>query len=112
MAKVRLMYWKEVPVQVQAVGDDGQVSEQLDARFQEGVDAISMMDGSAGTDDYLAGWAWGEFDEVEGAAAEVASQVAERYNRGFPDDFVKRIRDLRNSDMRDPRPGAADSWLE
>jgi len=112
MAKVRLMYWKEVPVQVQAVDEDGQVSEQLDPRFQEGVDALSMMDGSAGTDDYLAGWEWGEFAQSDGAAAVVASRVAERYNRGFPDDFVKRIRDLRDSDKRDPRPGAADSWLD
>ena len=50
MTKVRLMYWKEIPVQVQAEDESGQVSKPLDARFQEGVDAISMFDGSAGSD--------------------------------------------------------------
>ena len=35
------------------------MSRQLDARFQEGVDAVAMMDGSMGTDDYLMAWEWG-----------------------------------------------------
>ena len=56
MAKVRIMYWKEIPVQVQAEDESGAVSRPLDARFQQGVDAISMLDGSAGSDDYLMGW--------------------------------------------------------
>ena len=51
MAKVRLMYWKEVPVQVQAEDADGQVSKQLDERFQHGVDTISMFDGSGGSEE-------------------------------------------------------------
>ena len=47
------MYWKEVPVQVQASDENGTVSVPLDGRFQEAADALSMMDGSAGTDQYL-----------------------------------------------------------
>ena len=60
------MYWKEVPVQVQAEDGGGQVSKPLEAQFQEGVDAISMLDGSGGTDDYLDAWEWGEHTEMEG----------------------------------------------
>ena len=60
VAKVRIMYWKEIPVQVQAEDELGVVSRQLDDRFQKGVDALSMFDGSAGSDDYLNAWAWGE----------------------------------------------------
>ena len=56
MAKVRVMYWKEIPVQVQAANGPEQVSKPLDERFQQGADAISMFDGSAGTDDYLMAW--------------------------------------------------------
>ena len=54
------MYWKEIPVQVQALDDSGVVSRQLDDRFQEGVDAISMLDGSSGSDEYLDAWEWGD----------------------------------------------------
>ena len=104
------MYWKEVPVQVQAHDDNGTISTQLDDRFQQGADAISMFDGSGGTDDYLEAWEWGAFSDVEGSAEDAATAQAERLNRGFPDDFVARIRDLHRSGDRDPRPGAIDHW--
>ena len=50
MTEIRLMYWKEIPAQVQAKDKNGLVSQPLDPRFQEGIDAISMFDGSSGTD--------------------------------------------------------------
>ena len=112
VAKVRIMYWNEIPVQVQATDESGQVSRPLEARFQQGVDAISMFDGSGGTDDYLMGWEWFDHAEVEGEAGQVADEVAERFNKGFPGDFVSRIRDLHTSGRRDPRPGAVDHWIE
>ena len=37
-------------MQVQVEDASGQVSRPLDDRFQEGVDAIAMIDGSSGTD--------------------------------------------------------------
>ena len=112
MAKVRVMYWKEIPVQVQGQDDAGQVSKPLDDRFQEAADAISMFDGSAGTDDYLMAWNWGEYVEVDGTAEEAAVTMAERYNSGFPADFVARIRDLHNDGKRDTTLGAIDSWMQ
>ncbi|MYB48473.1 MAG: hypothetical protein F4X72_04255 [Dehalococcoidia bacterium] len=111
MARVRVMYWKETPVQVQAADGLEQVSKPLDERFQQGADAISMFDGSAGTDDYLMAWNWGEYFEVEGTAEEAATQTAAQYNSGFPTDFVARIRDLHNAGERDTTPGAIDDWM-
>ena len=105
------MYWKEIPVQVQALDNSGAVSRQLDDRFQEGVDAISMFDGSSGSDEYLDAWEWGKYTEVDGSAEQAAASLAERLNRGFPEDFVARIRDLQRSGDRDPRPGAVDHWV-
>ena len=112
MAKVRIMYWKEIPVQVQAQDDSGTVSRQLDPRFQEGVDAVAMFDGSAGTDDYLMAWEWGEFKELSGSAEAAADESAAKLNNAFPKDFVARIRDLQREERRDPTPGAIDHWLE
>jgi len=112
MAKVRVMYWKEIPVQVKAEDESGEVSSPLDPRFQQGLDAISMFDGSSGSDEYLMGFEWGERSEVDGSAEEATSSVAQRYNERFPRDFAARIRDLHESGSRDPRPGAVDYWLE
>ena len=104
------MYWKEVPVQVQARDDSGVVSRQLDPRFQQGVDAISMFDGSAGADKYLMAWEWGEYRDAEGSADEAADALATRLNDNFPNDFVARIRELHRQGRRDPTPGAIDHW--
>jgi len=112
VAKVRIMYWKEIPVQIQAEDELGVVSRQLDDRFQKGVDALSMFDGSAGSDDYLNAWAWGEFSEAVGSAKETVDRLVDRINVEFPEDFVTRIRDTHLSRRRDPTPGALDGWFE
>ncbi len=104
------MYWKEIPVQVQARDDSQTVSRQLDPRFQQGVDAISMFDGSAGADEYLMAWEWGEFMDTDGNADEAADALVARLNHNFPADFVARIRDLHRQGRRDPTPGAIDHW--
>ena len=112
MARVRIMYWKEIPVQVQAEDGDGRVSVPLDERFQQAADTVSMFDGSAGNDEYLNGWEWGDYAETEGGAREAAERVAGRYNKEFPEDFADRIRGLHRSGNRDSRPGAIDGWIE
>ena len=112
VTKVRVMYWKEIPVQVQAVDGSGQVSKPLEPRFQQGVDAIAMLDGSAGTDAYLMAWEWGEYFEEHGTAQEAAERVAQRINARFPRDFVARVRDLELGKKREPKPGAVDGWMK
>ena len=109
---VRILYWKEIPIQVEA--DDGatKASRPLDSRFQEAADAIAMFDGSYGSDDYLDAWEWQHYAEYAGAPDEVASQVAAMFNSGMPADFVARIRDSITSAGRDPTPGAINCWLE
>jgi hypothetical protein len=106
------MYWKEVPVQVQAMDSSGSMSKPLEDRFQAGVDALSMFDGSSSTDAYLESWEWGDYIEMDGSAQNVMETITERINNSFPIDFVARIRDLELEGNRDPRPGAVDHWLE
>ena len=112
MAKVTIMYWKEIPVQVKAQDESGQASQPLDPRFQEGVDSVSVFDGSSGADEYLDAWDWGQPSEAEGTAEEAAAAVADRFNKGFPKDFARRIQRLHTSGERDPRPGAIDHWAD
>jgi hypothetical protein len=110
VAKVRIMYWKEIPVQVQAQDDSGEVSRPLNPRFQEAADAIAMLDGSAGSDSYLDGWGYGPFFQAEGLAGEAAETITAQYNSNMPEDFVARIRDLHRAGTRDQTPGAIDFW--
>ncbi len=112
MARFRVMYWKEIPLQVQAEDGHGQISLPLDERFQAGADAISMFDGSNGTDDYLEGFQWGAYREMDGSVKHVAEIIANRFNLHFPKDFVSRIRDINRSGLRDSRPGVVDHWTD
>jgi hypothetical protein len=104
------MYWKEIPAQVQATGDDGTVSPPMDPRFQEGIDAIAMFDSSAGTDDYMDAWDWRDVGELAGDAADVSQKVADHLNSQFPQDFVALIRDSQRAGNRDISPGSLDEW--
>ena len=76
MAEVRILYWKEVPSQVQARDDQNEFSVLLQERFQQGIDSIAMQDGSFGTDQYLDGWQWGDYKKIKGSADEVSKKLA------------------------------------
>ncbi len=108
----RILYWKEIPIQVETEDADGKISKPLDHRFQEAADAIAMFDGSYGSDAYLDAWQWGDRGASDDDARETAQAVADKYNQGMPMDFVARIRDLHNSGQRIETPGTIDEWIE
>ena len=109
MARVRVMYWKEIPVQVQGEDDNGRVSRQLEERFQQAADAVAMKDGSEGTDEYLDAWEFGAYEEMDGSATEMAELVAVRLEK-MPSGFVKKILEMQKDGSRNPTPGAIDHW--
>jgi len=111
MSRVRVMYWKEIPVQVQAEDDDGRVSRQLEDRFQKAADAVAMKDGSEGTDEYLDAWSFGPYEESAQGAAEAAEELALKLQK-MPTNFVQRIITMNEDGTRNPVPGAIDHWVE
>jgi len=111
MTRVRVMYWKEIPVQVQAEDENGRVSRQLEDRFQKAADAVAMKDGSEGTDEYLDAWKFGPYAEVENPASEIAEQLGSKLEK-MPSNFVQRIIKMQADGTRVPTPGAIDHWVE
>jgi hypothetical protein len=105
------MYWKEIPVQVQAEDDNGKVSRQLDDRFQKAVDAVAMTDGSMGTDEYLDAWEFGEYQVIEGSANDSAEEIASKLEK-MPTNFILRILKMEKDGSRTSTPGAIDHWVE
>ena len=75
MATYQIMYWHDIPVQVRARDAGGRVSAQLPPRFQEAIDQAAMAAGLIGSDDYTAAFRWGETQERDGTAKEVAAAV-------------------------------------
>ncbi len=105
------MYWKEIPVQVQAEDENGRISRQLEDRFQKAADAVAMRDGSEGTDEYLDSWEFGPYKEVEGTAASSAEELAVKLEN-MPANFVQRVIKMQNDGTRIAEPGAIDHWIE
>lgn len=84
MAKVQIMYWKDIPYGVRARGADGVVSRQLPKEFEAVVDAAAMAEGATTQEEYQAGFRWGPAEERPGAAAEVADAVVAEIIAAYP----------------------------
>ena len=77
MARYRVLAWRDIPTQVQAAGPDGAVVKRPMPRwFMQEISRITMREGLAGTDDYLAEFAWTDEVERDGTAAEIVDEVA------------------------------------
>ena len=75
MARYKILYWQEVPSQVQAEDELDEVKLPLAPRFMERIDQLAGQRGLQGSDDYLAQWRWTEEAERDGSAQEVAESV-------------------------------------
>ena len=75
MATYRILYWQEIPSQIKAEDDADDVTLPLAPRFLERIDQLAMQRGLQGSDDFLAQWRWGDEEERDGSAQEVAAAL-------------------------------------
>ena len=75
MATYRILYWQEVPSQIRAEDEQGDVNVALPPKFMARIDALAAARRLEGSDDYLAQWRWSEDQEREGSATDVADAV-------------------------------------
>ena len=56
MAELTVILWRDIPAQLVASDGERTVRRELDARFQQAIDAAAMRAGLAGSADYLEQW--------------------------------------------------------
>ncbi|MEG3581734.1 MAG: virulence factor [Chloroflexota bacterium] len=111
MVTIRVMYWKEIPVQVEFQSEKLKKVIQLDDRFQAAVDSVAMKDGSFGTDDYLDGWQWQFKEEIKSDLTEdLISKWVAKYDN-YPADLIKKISMTIDNGTRSTSPGSIDHWI-
>jgi hypothetical protein len=71
----RVLYWQEIPSQIQAEDERDEVTVSLHPRFMERIDQLAAQRGLQQSDDYLAQWQWSEEQQRSGAAGAVADAV-------------------------------------
>ena len=76
MARYRVLAWRDIPTQVRVTDESGaRVDRAMPRWFMQEISRITMREGLAGTDDYLAAFAWSAEVEREGPPDQVADAV-------------------------------------
>lgn len=82
MAKLTIVYWRDIPAQVIVKAGRKTAKRELSLRFTEAIDMCAMKTGAAESGDYLAEWRRGDPQEVSAdleAEAEKALQELETH---------------------------------
>jgi 5-methyltetrahydrofolate--homocysteine methyltransferase len=83
-SKFQILYWQDIPSQVKAWDDFNEIKVELAQRFTVRIDSLAQSKGLTSTDDFLAQWKWGDEQERDGTAAEVAQAVKQELEAKFP----------------------------
>ena len=91
MAKLTIVYWRDIPAQVIAKEKRTAAKRVLPERFEKAIDRAAMRSGARDTDAYLAEWRRGEptpcGDDLEAEAAAAAA----RLEAEFDDDRLAKL---------------------
>lgn len=91
MAKLTIVYWRDIPAQVIAKEKRTTAKRVLPERFEKAIDRAAMRSGARDTDAYLAEWRRGEAtpcgDDLEAEAAAAAA----RLDAEFDDDRLAKL---------------------
>jgi hypothetical protein len=91
MAKLTVVYWRDIPAQVIVKQGRTAAKRQLPERFEQAIDRCAMKVGARDTDAYLAEWRRGEAVPVEGDMEEAVAAEATRLETEFDADRIKAL---------------------
>lgn len=83
MAKLTIVYWRDIPAQVIAKQKRNAAKRVLSERFEKAIDRAAMRSGARDTDAYLAEWRRGDAapcgDDLEAEADSAAARLEADY---------------------------------
>ncbi|WOI56569.1 virulence factor [Palleronia sp. LCG004] len=91
MAKVTILYWRDIPAQVIAGAGRRATKIQLPERFEQAIDRAAMKSGAAGSDAYIAEWRKADPAEVDGTDGEAAEAEIARLDREYDRERLKAL---------------------
>ncbi len=84
MAKITILYWRDIPAQVIAKAGRQAAKRVLTERFEKAIDRAAMRSRARDTDAYLAEWRRGEptpcGDDLEAEAEAAASRLESEFD--------------------------------
>ena len=91
MARMTVVYWRDIPAQVMVKQGRTAARRQLPERFEQAIDRCAMKVGARDADAYLAEWRRGEPVEVEGDLEQAAEAEATRLEAEFDNERIKAL---------------------
>jgi Virulence factor len=91
MAKLTVVYWRDIPAQVIVRRGRAAAKRQLPERFEQAIDKCAMKVGARDSDAYLAEWRRGEPLQVEGDMEEAVATEATRLETEFDVERIKAL---------------------
>jgi len=93
LAKLTIVYWRDIPAQIIAKAGRKNAKRQLPERFQEAIDRAAMRAGARDSDAYLADWRRGESvpcgDDIDAEAHAAGERAAAEYDDHRLDRLVR-----------------------
>ncbi len=84
MAKLTIVYWRDIPAQVIAKEKRNAAKRVLPERFEKAIDRAAMRSGARDSDAYLAEWRRGDAtpcgDDLDAEADAVAARIEGDYD--------------------------------
>ena len=91
MAKLQIIYWRDIPAQIIVSAGRKKARRQLDVRFEKAIDRAAIRAKLHGTDDYLEQWRRSAPVDCGDDLETAAEQAAGRIEQDYPEDRVERI---------------------
>ena len=90
MAKLTVIYWRDIPAQI--IGQQGRKRHKLELskRFAVAIDRAAMRAGRGSSKAYLEDWRR-DSRPCEGDIEQAVSDEADRLEATFPDDLLERV---------------------
>lgn len=82
--KYQIIYWRDIPAQVKVKAGRKRAGRPLPQRFPVAIDEAAMRAGKTESDDYLAEWRNGDWQEREGELEEVADTIIAELETAYP----------------------------
>jgi len=91
MARITIVYWRDIPAQVIAKAGRKSAKRVLAERFEKAIDRAAMRSGARDTDAYLAEWRRGDPTPCGDDLETEAEALAARLERDYDDEKLRAL---------------------
>jgi len=91
MTKYQIVYWRDIPAQVKVKAGRNRAGRPLSDRFPVAIDEAAMRAGLTGSDDYLAQWRNGRWQEREGDFEDIADSIVTEIETTYPPERLRTL---------------------